>query len=51
MAALLIGAVVTRAPGLALALATLLLPLFIYQLATYSSWLGSFSGIDGVAPF
>jgi Branched-chain amino acid transport system / permease component len=33
VAALLIGAVVTRAPGLALALATLLLPLFIYQLA------------------
>jgi branched-chain amino acid transport system permease protein len=51
VAALLIGAVVTRAPGLALALATLLLPLFVYQLATYSSWLGSFSGIDGVAPF
>ena len=51
VAALLIGAVVTRAPGLALALATLLLPLFIYQLATFSSWLGSFSGIDGVAPF
>jgi branched-chain amino acid transport system permease protein len=50
-ASLLIGAVVTRAPGLALALATLLLPLFIYQLATYSSWLGSFSGIDGVLPF
>ena len=49
--AVLIGAVVTRAPGLALALATLLLPLFIYQLATDSSWLGSFSGIDGVAPF
>jgi len=34
-----------------LALATLLLPLFIYQLATYSSYLGSFSGIDGVLPF
>ncbi|HET9081837.1 MAG TPA: branched-chain amino acid ABC transporter permease [Trebonia sp.] len=50
VASLLIGAVVTRAPGLALALATLLLPLFIYQLATFSSWLGSFSGIDGVAP-
>ena len=49
-AALLIGAVVTRAPGLALALATLLLPLFIYQLATYSNWLGSFSGINGVLP-
>jgi ABC-type branched-subunit amino acid transport system permease subunit len=51
VASLLMGAVVTRAPGLALALATLLLPLFIYQLATYSSWLGSFSGIDGVLPF
>jgi len=51
VAALLMGAVVTRAPGLALALATLLLPLFIYQLATYSSYLGSFSGIDGVPPF
>ena len=51
VAALLIGAVVPRAPGLALAHATLLLPLFIYQLATYSSWLGSFSGIDGVLPF
>jgi branched-chain amino acid transport system permease protein len=51
VASLLIGAVVTRAPGLALALATLLLPLFIYQLATFSSWLGSFSGIDGVGAF
>jgi len=49
--ALLIGAVVTRAPGLALALATLLLPLFIYQLATDSSYLGSFAGVDGVLPF
>ncbi len=47
---LLIGAFVTRAPGLALALATLLLPLFIYELATYSGWLGSFSGINGVLP-
>ena len=50
VASLLIGAVVTRAPGLALALATLLMPLFIFQLATYSSWLGSFSGINGVLP-
>jgi ABC-type branched-subunit amino acid transport system permease subunit len=49
-ASLLIGAVVTRAPGLALALATLLMPLFIFQLATYSSWLGSFAGINGVPP-
>jgi branched-chain amino acid transport system permease protein len=51
VASLLVGAVVTRAPGLALALATLLLPLFIYQLATFSGYLGSFSGIDGVLPF
>jgi branched-chain amino acid transport system permease protein len=51
VAAVLIGAFVTRAPGLALALATLLMPLFIYQLATDSSWLGQFNGIDGVAPF
>ena len=47
---LLIGAVVTRAPGLALALATLLMPLFIFQLTTYSNWLGSFAGINGVLP-
>jgi branched-chain amino acid transport system permease protein len=51
LASFLIGVVVTRAPGLALALATLLLPLFVYQLATFSSYLGSFSGIDGVLPF
>lgn len=51
VAALLIGAFVTRAPGLALSLATLLMPLFIYQLATDSSWLGQFNGIDGVLPF
>jgi branched-chain amino acid transport system permease protein len=50
VASLLIGAVVTHAPGLALALATLLMPLFIFQLATYSSWLGSFAGINGVRP-
>jgi branched-chain amino acid transport system permease protein len=50
VAALLIGAVVTRAPGLALALATLLMPLFIYELVTYSSWLGAFTGINGVLP-
>lgn len=47
----LVGAVVTRASGLALALATLLLPLFLYQLATFSTYLGSFSGVDGVLPF
>jgi branched-chain amino acid transport system permease protein len=47
----LVGSVVTRAPGLALALATLLLPLFIYELATFSTYLGSFAGISGVLPF
>ena len=51
LASFLVGAVVTRAPGLALALATLLLPLFIYQLAANASYLSSFSGIDGVLPF
>ena len=50
VASLLMGAVVTRAPGLALALATLLMPLFIFQLATYSNYLGSFAGINGVLP-
>jgi branched-chain amino acid transport system permease protein len=47
---LVIGGIVTRAPGLALALATLLLPLFVYQLATFSTFLGSFTGIEGVLP-
>ncbi|MDA8032621.1 MAG: branched-chain amino acid ABC transporter permease [Actinomycetota bacterium] len=47
---LVIGGIVTRAPGLALALATLLLPLFLYPLATFSSYLGSFTGIEGIAP-
>lgn len=50
IASYLIGAVVTKAPGLALALATLLLPLFLYQLVTYSSYLGTFDGISGVLP-
>lgn len=50
VASLVIGAVVTRAPGLALALATLLMPLFLYQLATFSNYLGSFTGINGVLP-
>ena len=51
VAAYVVGSVVTRAPGLALALATLLLPLFVFQLATYSTYLGQFSGINGVPPF
>ncbi len=43
--ALLSGLFITRAPGLALPLATLLLPLILYQLATFSQYLGSFAGI------
>src|SRR5207244_6082004 len=27
-----------------------LMPLFIYELVTYSSWLGAFTGINGVLP-
>lgn len=50
VASLVIGGIVTRAPGLALALATLLLPLFIYELATFSTYLGSFTGIEGIPP-
>lgn len=50
VASLVIGGIVTRAPGLALALATLLLPLFIYELATFSTYLGSFTGIEGILP-
>lgn len=50
LVAVVVGTVVTRAPGLALALVTLLLPLLLYQLATYSSYLGTFTGIPGVNP-
>jgi branched-chain amino acid transport system permease protein len=50
VASYLIGAVVTKAPGLALALATLLLPLCLYELLTYSSYLGTFDGLVGVLP-
>lgn len=46
---IVVGAFVTRVSGLALALATLLLPLILEQLATYSQFLGGFSGISGVA--
>ncbi|HZD65121.1 MAG TPA: branched-chain amino acid ABC transporter permease [Acidimicrobiales bacterium] len=48
LVALVSGSVVTRAPGLALALATVLLPVLLYQLATFSHYLGSFTGISGV---
>lgn len=50
IAAALVGSVVTRAPGLALALATLLLPVMLYELATISNYLGSFTGVTGVLP-
>lgn len=49
-AALVIGTVVTRAPGLALALATLVLSLLVYELATFSGYLGSFAGINNIRP-
>jgi branched-chain amino acid transport system permease protein len=47
---LLMGSVLAGVPGLALPLATLVLPLALYVLATYSSYLGSFEGITGIAP-
>lgn len=46
--ALILGSVVTRAPGLSLALATLLIVLLLSQLTTFSNYLGSFSGISGI---
>lgn len=46
----LIGSVLAGVPGLALPLATLVLPLGLYVLATYSSYLGSFEGITGIFP-
>lgn len=46
----LIGSVLAGVPGLALPLATLVLPLALYVLATYSSYLGSFEGITGIFP-
>lgn len=47
---LLLSAVLTRIAGLALALVTLLIPQLLYELATFSHYLGSFSGISGVEP-
>lgn len=46
----LMGSVASGVPGLALPLATLILPLALYLLATYSNFLGSFEGINGVLP-
>jgi branched-chain amino acid transport system permease protein len=49
VAALIVGFLITRAPGIALALATLLLPFICYELATGWNYLGKFQGISGVA--
>lgn len=45
-----VGAVLTRVPGLALPLATLILPLALYELATDSNYLGGLTGINGITP-
>lgn len=49
-AAMLMGSLVTRVPGLALALATLVLPLMLSELVSFSSYLNSYNGINGVLP-
>lgn len=48
--ALPVGVLLTRVPGLALALATLLLPTLLYSFVTYSSYLGTYTGIVGIPP-
>jgi branched-chain amino acid transport system permease protein len=50
VSSLLIGSIVTRAPGLALALATLLLPLFVSTYLGNSNYFGSFTGILNINP-
>jgi branched-chain amino acid transport system permease protein len=47
---LLVGSVLTRVAGLALALTTLLIPKLLYDVATFSGYLGRFSGVSGVQP-
>jgi branched-chain amino acid transport system permease protein len=47
---LLMSSILTRVAGLALALVTLLIPQIVYLVATYSHYLGSFSGLSGVSP-
>lgn len=47
LCALVVGFLITRAPGIALALATLLLPFICYELATGWSFLGKFQGVSG----
>jgi branched-chain amino acid transport system permease protein len=46
--AALLGSLVTRAPGLALAVATLLFPLILTSYVTFSSYLGQTTGLGGV---
>lgn len=46
----LVGSVLTRVAGLALALTTLLIPRLLYDVATFSGYLGRFSGVSGVQP-
>jgi branched-chain amino acid transport system permease protein len=48
VAATIIGSLVTRAPGLALAVATLLFPLILTGYVTFSSYLGQTTGLGGV---
>lgn len=50
LVSLLMSVVLTRIAGLALALVTLLIPQLVFQLATFSHYLGSFAGISGVEP-
>ncbi|HLH69113.1 MAG TPA: ATP-binding cassette domain-containing protein [Candidatus Dormibacteraeota bacterium] len=45
-----VGSVVTRAPGLALALATVLFPIPVTTYVTYSTYLGGYTGIGGIEP-
>jgi branched-chain amino acid transport system permease protein len=46
--AAVLGSLVTRAPGLALAVATLLFPLILTSYVTFSSYLGQTTGLGGV---
>jgi branched-chain amino acid transport system permease protein len=45
-----VGSVVTRAPGLALALATVLFPIPVATYVTYTDFLGGYTGIEGIEP-
>lgn len=50
MMSLILGWIVTRTPGMALALATLLIPVILGELVSSSRFLGGFSGIGGIPP-